>query len=145
MKKLVLILMAQAVMSPSLIVFAQTQGTDVIRYGDVRHPVRDTGGMVASSNILASEVGARVLADGGTAVDAAVAVGFALAVVRPRAGNIGGGGFMLVYSVADGKTIAIDITDKKTNEADQLIEVAGRSSFFNIHGFSSSPTNTPPD
>jgi gamma-glutamyltranspeptidase/glutathione hydrolase len=64
--------------------------------------------MVASSNFLASEVGARVLADGGNAVDAAVAVGFALAVVRPRAGNIGGGGFMLYFSAADEKVTAID-------------------------------------
>jgi gamma-glutamyltranspeptidase/glutathione hydrolase len=69
---------------------------------------RDDRGMVASSNFLASEVGARVLADGGNAVDAAVAVGFALAVVRPRAGNIGGGGFMLYFSAADEKVTAID-------------------------------------
>ena len=87
---------------------AQTQDTEVIRYGDVRHPVRDREGMVASSNILASEVGARVLAEGGNAVDAAVAVGFALPVVRPRAGNIGGGGFMLVYTAEDGETSSID-------------------------------------
>lgn len=93
-------------LSPNL--FAQTQGPDVIRYADVRQPIRDAEGMVASVNILASKIGAKVLADGGTAVDAAVAVGFALAVIRPRAGNIGGGGFMLVYSATDGQTTAID-------------------------------------
>ena len=108
MRNLGIILMAVAVVLPSPNLSAQTQGTDVIRYGDVRHPVYDKDGMVVSSNFLASEIGARVLADGGTAVDAAVAVGFALAVVRPRAGNIGGGGFMLVYSAADGQTRAID-------------------------------------
>ena len=100
--------MATAIMLYSLNSLAQTQGAGVIRYGDVRHPVRDREGMVVSSNILASEVGARVLADGGNAVDAAVAVGFALAVVRPRAGNIGGGGFMLVYCADDGDSSAID-------------------------------------
>jgi gamma-glutamyltranspeptidase/glutathione hydrolase len=100
--------MATAIMLPSPDSLAQTQGAGAIRYGDVRHPVRDREGMVVSSNIMASEVGARILADGGNAVDAAVAVGFALAVVRPRAGNIGGGGFMLVYSADDGETIAID-------------------------------------
>ena len=73
--------------------------------------------MVVSENMLASEVGARVLADGGTAVDAAVSVGFALAVVRPRAGNIGGGGFMLVYSAADGETIAIDYREAAPKRA----------------------------
>ncbi len=108
MRNLGIFLMAVAVVLPSLNLSAQTQGTDVIRYGDVRHPVYDKEGMVVSSNVLASEIGAHVLADGGTAVDAAVAVGFALAVVRPRSGNIGGGGFMLVYSAADGETKAID-------------------------------------
>ena len=108
MRNLRIVLLAVAVVLLSLNLSAQTQGTDVIRYGDVRHPIYDKEGMVVSSNILASEIGARVLADGGTAVDAAVAVGFALAVVRPRSGNIGGGGFMLVYSAADGRTKAID-------------------------------------
>jgi gamma-glutamyltranspeptidase/glutathione hydrolase len=108
MRNLGIILMAVAIVLPSLNMSAQTQGTDVIRYGDVRHPIYDKEGMVASSNVLATEIGARVLADGGTAVDAAVAVGFALAVARPRSGNIGGGGFMLVYSAADGETRAID-------------------------------------
>ena len=119
--------MAVALLLPSFHLFAQTQGKDVIRYGDVRHPVRDKDGMVASSNILASEVGAQVLADGGTAVDAAVAVGFALAVVRPRAGNIGGGGFMLVYAAAEGKTIAIDYREAAPKRAsrDMFLDVGG--------------------
>ncbi len=64
--------------------------------------------MVVSSDVLASEVGARILAAGGNAVDAAVATGFALAVTYPQAGNIGGGGFMLVHLNKAGRTVAID-------------------------------------
>ena len=77
-------------------------------YADVHHPVYGKAGMVAAQNRIPAEIGARVLEDGGNAVDAAVAVGFATAVTLPRAGNIGGGGFMLVYDAASGKTIAID-------------------------------------
>lgn len=65
-------------------------------------------GMVVSEEELASRVGADILARGGNAVDAAVAVGFALAVVLPEAGNIGGGGFMLVHLAKADQTIAID-------------------------------------
>jgi gamma-glutamyltranspeptidase/glutathione hydrolase len=65
-------------------------------------------GMVSSQNRLASEIGADILKRGGNAVDAAVAVGFALAVTLPKAGNIGGGGFMLVYLAERHRTIAID-------------------------------------
>ena len=63
--------------------------------------------MVASGHPLASQVGADVLARGGNAIDAAVAVGFALAVVLPEAGNIGGGGY-LVHRDASGKAVALD-------------------------------------
>jgi len=71
-------------------------------------PALSTTGMVAARNSVAAEVGAQVLADGGSAVDAAVAVGFSLAVVLPQAGNIGGGGFMLVYDADSAATTAID-------------------------------------
>ena len=68
-------------------------------------PVGADNGMVVTAQHLASEVGARVLKEGGNVVDAAVAVGYALAVVLPAAGNLGGGGFMTL-TFADG-TIAV--------------------------------------
>jgi gamma-glutamyltranspeptidase/glutathione hydrolase len=77
-------------------------------YNEVHHPVYGKFGMVTAQNRVPAEIGARVLEDGGSAVDAAVAIGFAIAVTLPRAGNIGGGGFMLVYDAASGETIAID-------------------------------------
>ncbi|HEX2465285.1 MAG TPA: gamma-glutamyltransferase [Thermoanaerobaculia bacterium] len=70
-------------------------------------PVEGRAGMVASGHPLASQVGADVLARGGNAIDAAVAVGFALAVVLPEAGNIGGGGY-LVHRDASGEAVALD-------------------------------------
>ena len=71
-------------------------------------PVVAKHGMVVTQNATASRVGLDVLRLGGNAVDAAVAVGFALAVTLPRAGNIGGGGFMLVHRASDGRNAAID-------------------------------------
>jgi gamma-glutamyltranspeptidase/glutathione hydrolase len=73
-----------------------------------QQPVLAPHAMVASQEALATRIGVDILKRGGNAVDAAVAVGFALAVTLPRAGNIGGGGFMLVYSKKENKTIAID-------------------------------------
>jgi gamma-glutamyltranspeptidase / glutathione hydrolase len=66
----------------------------------VVEPARARSGMVASQDLIASEVGARALEDGGTAMDAAVATAMALAVTHPSAGNIGGGGFLLYRSAA---------------------------------------------
>ena len=71
-------------------------------------PVVARHGMVVSQEAAASRVGLDVLKAGGNAVDAAVAVGFALAVTLPRAGNLGGGGFMLIHRADLGKTVAID-------------------------------------
>ena len=68
-----------------------------IDYESPYHPVVGASGMVASQNYLSSEIGVEILNKGGNAVDAAVAVGFSLAATLPRAGNLGGGGFMLVY------------------------------------------------
>ena len=73
-------------------------------------PVRATKGIVASQNEIASRIGADAIRDGGTAVDAAVATAFALAVVHPTAGNIGGGGF-LVYRPAAGEPVAYDFRE----------------------------------
>lgn len=82
--------------------WAQSQGgggsaQSIIRYDSIHHPEVAAGGMVVSQNGLASEVGRRILLAGGNAVDASVAMGFALAVTLPRAGNLGGSGFMLVH------------------------------------------------
>ncbi|MEP0821632.1 MAG: gamma-glutamyltransferase, partial [Ignavibacterium sp.] len=79
--------------------------------GGSKPPVRATGGMVVSSHVLASEVGVSVLRSGGNAVDAAVATGLALAVVHPAAGNIGGGGFMIVFT-KDGEVTTFDFREK---------------------------------
>ncbi|OGU81798.1 MAG: gamma-glutamyltransferase [Ignavibacteria bacterium RBG_16_35_7] len=78
---------------------------------DAPDPVRSKNGMVVSASNLASKVGLQVLKKGGNAVDAAVAVGFALAVTYPSAGNIGGGGFMVIH-LKDGKNITIDYREK---------------------------------
>jgi gamma-glutamyltranspeptidase/glutathione hydrolase len=78
--------------------------------------VTASGGMVVSGHPLASQVGARVLEQGGNAIDAAVAVGFALTAVLPEAGNIGGGGF-LVWRSAAGEARALDYREKAPGAA----------------------------
>ena len=74
-------------------------------------PVASRKGMVVTAEHLASDIGADILRQGGNAVDAAVAVGYALAVVYPEAGNLGGGGFMTIR-LADGRTTFLDYREK---------------------------------
>ena len=78
---------------------------------DIFHPVEARNGMVASEQELATKIGVDILKAGGNAIDAAVAVGFALAVALPNAGNIGGGGFMMVHDAQSGKNIALDFRE----------------------------------
>ena len=76
-----------------------------------REPIRARRAMVVSAQADATRAGVEVLQSGGNAVDAAVAVGFALAVTHPRAGNLGGGGFMLIR-FADGRTTFLDFRER---------------------------------
>jgi len=89
---------------------AQEGTKNVLPYRD-EQPVRAAHGMVVSVHHLAADAGVEVLRAGGNAVDAAVATGFALAVVHPAAGNLGGGGFLLLRT-HDGKSTFIDYREK---------------------------------
>lgn len=94
---------------------------------DVFHPVVAKNGMVASEQELASRIGLDILKAGGNAVDAAVAMGFALAVALPNAGNIGGGGFMMVHDARTGKSVALDFREVAPSKAtrDMYLDAKG--------------------
>lgn len=94
-----------------------------------------THGMVASANVIASRVGRDIMERGGNAVDAAVAVGFALQVVHPQAGNIGGGGFMMIR-LADGQTYALDYRETAPGRAsrDMYLDSLGQLTDRSVYG-----------
>src|SRR5712692_5399715 len=94
-----------------LLLLSSTKAGTTQASGGAVIPVQAPHAMVASVHRLASRAGVQMMKAGGNAVDAAVAVGFALAVVHPQAGNLGGGGFMLLR-LADGKTHFIDYREK---------------------------------
>lgn len=96
--------------------------------------VRARHGIVVSANTLASDVGARILEAGGNAVDAAIATGFALAVTHPTAGNIGGGGFMVIR-FPDGRTTSIDFREKAPLAAhpEMFLDERGEYSYQKHH------------
>lgn len=104
-----------------------------------RQPVRTAQAMVVAQEPHAADVGAAVLKAGGNAVDAAVAVGFALAVTHPSAGNLGGGGFMLVR-LANGQTNFIDFREKAPLQAgkDMYLDAAGKPTRDSLVGWRAS-------
>ena len=104
-----------------------------VRAGASTEPVRARNGMVVSSQRIASQVGVEVLKKGGTAVDAAIATGFALAVTLPSAGNIGGGGFILMRT-AEGEVTAFEFREKAPAAAHERM-------FLDEKGEYSAPTN----
>ncbi|MFZ6680162.1 gamma-glutamyltransferase [Undibacterium sp. Tian12W] len=115
-----------AVVSPA----SQAQLAAGIKYDTsypIISPVYAKSGMVATEQALASQVGLDILKRGGNAVDAAVAVGFALAVVLPNAGNIGGGGFMIIHDSKSGKDIALDFRELAPEKAsrDMYLDAKG--------------------
>jgi gamma-glutamyltranspeptidase/glutathione hydrolase len=102
-------------------------------------PVRARHGMVVTRETHATDAGLEVLKNGGNAIDAAVAVGFALAVTHPSAGNIGGGGFMLVR-MADGRTAFIDFRERAPLAAsrDMYLDAAGNPTQDSVTGYRAS-------
>ena len=97
MKRLILLFFSLPIISSSY-----------LDYSHPYHPTSSDKGMVVSQNYLSSDIGAKILSKGGNAVDAAIAVGFSLTATLPRAGNIGGGGFMLIYNASEKTVISID-------------------------------------
>src|SRR6516225_10104002 len=110
----------------------------VVRTDAARQPIRAKRGMVVAMESIATDVGVSVLQKGGNAVDAAVAVGFALAVTHPFAGNLGGGGYMLIRLV-DGRTTFVDFRERAPEKAshDMYLDAKGNPTRESIEGWRS--------
>ena len=106
---------------------------------DAAEPVKARHAMVVAEEPHATDVGVAVLKHGGNAVDAAVAVGFALAVTHPYAGNVGGGGFMLIR-FADGRSTFVDFREQAPASAsrDMYLDAAGNATQDSIDGWRAS-------
>src|SRR5271168_1160721 len=106
---------------------------------DARQPVHARNGMVVAMESIAADVGVQVLKNGGNAVDAAVAVGFALTATHPFAGALGGGGYMVIR-LADGRTTFIDFREKAPEKSshDMYLDAAGKMTRDSLEGWRSS-------
>src|SRR6266852_5298193 len=104
-----------------------------------RQPVHSHNAMVVAQEPLAADVGLAVLKSGGNAIDAAVAVGFALTVTHPFAGNIGGGGFMLIR-FADGRTTFVDFRERAPEKASRnmYLDSEGKPTRESLEGWRAS-------
>jgi len=102
-----------------LLCFSLVIEADILNRDSIVHPAVSNSGMVVSQHYLATEVGKTILDQGGNAIDASVAVAFALAVVLPRAGNIGGGGFLVLYNAEKNKNYALEYREMAPAAADR--------------------------
>ena len=129
LRKLIILLVASNFTVMNIAIsFAQEQSSEpLFEYSEINHPVIGSKGMVASHNALSSEITAEIMRNGGNAIDAGAALGFALAVTLPRAGNVGGGGFMLIHVAKLNKTIAVDFREFAP-------EAANKNMFFDKNG-----------
>ena len=91
-----------------LVLVFKLTSANYLDYPHPFHPTQSDKGMVVTQNYLSSDIGAEILSKGGNAVDAAVAIGFSLTATLPRAGNIGGGGFMLIYDAKNNTIVSLD-------------------------------------
>ncbi|MEO0412289.1 MAG: gamma-glutamyltransferase [Pseudomonadota bacterium] len=106
---------------------APSKAPPIYDRSSAHNPIAAKGGMVVAQEAIAARVGADILRQGGNAVDSAVATGFALAVTLPRAGNLGGGGFMMIHMAQTGKTLALDYREMAPKAAtrDMFLDESG--------------------
>lgn len=111
-------------------VTAHAQQQSLLEYPSIHSPRTSLRGMVVSQNEIASRVGSTILQQGGNAIDAAIATAFALSVTLPRAGNIGGDGFMTVYFAAEKRVYVVDFRSvaPQTAELSMFLDEKGRES-----------------
>ncbi len=118
-------LLAAAIVAFTIV--AQAQEPAIFSRKDIFHPVFAERGMVSTQEETATRIGVEILKAGGNAVDAAVAVGFTLSVTLPRAGALGGGGFMLIHSADARETVAVDYREMAPTAAtrDMFLDAEG--------------------
>ena len=127
--KIQIVLTTLLLFVPSFTEKASPQNQPIYNNEDIFHPVVAQRGMVATQEAVATQAGLAVLQEGGNAIDAAVTVGFTLAVTLPRAGNLGGGGFMLIHLADSQETIALDYRETAPQGAtrDMFLDANGEA------------------
>ena len=127
-RKLYLLISIVTFVTVILVESGLTQSIPIYDTKSIFHPIVAENGMVSSQEELATQAGLQVLKEGGNAIDAAVTVGFTLAVTLPRAGNLGGGGFMLIHLADSNQNIALDYREKAPlgATADMFLDETGQ-------------------